>query len=98
MFSGTDFEESRQDRITVQGVDYHALQLLVDYVYTAIVEVTEENVQVMKGRCSLKTNFNVFLPLDATHGGQPSATDRCARRLLRLPPVTARPEQLPRYP
>lgn len=46
MFSGFDFEESRQDKITVQGVDYHALQLLVEYVYTAIVEVTEDNVQV----------------------------------------------------
>jgi kelch-like protein 2/3 len=45
MFSG--FEESRQDRITIQGVDYQALQLLVEYVYTSIVEVTEENVQVL---------------------------------------------------
>lgn len=78
MFSGTDFEESRQDRITVQGVDYHALQLLIDYVYTAIVEVTEENVQVLKDRFSLKTFFNTLIPIDITHGGQPSATDRCA--------------------
>lgn len=46
MFSGFDFEESRQDKITVQGVDFHALQLLVEYVYTSIVEVTEDNVQV----------------------------------------------------
>lgn len=46
MFSGCDFEESRQNRITVQGVDHLALQLLVEYVYTSIVEVTEENVQV----------------------------------------------------
>lgn len=45
MFTG--FEESRQDRITLQGVDYHALQLLVDYVYTSIVDVTENNVQVL---------------------------------------------------
>lgn len=46
MFTGFDFEESRQDKITVQGVDFHALQLLVEYVYTSIVEVTEDNVQV----------------------------------------------------
>lgn len=46
MFSGSDFEESHQDRITVQGVDYHALQLLIEYVYTSYVDVTEENVQV----------------------------------------------------
>ncbi|GAB0093433.1 Ring canal kelch protein [Sergentomyia squamirostris] len=45
MFTG--FEESRQERITLQGVDYHALQLLIDYVYTSVVEVTEENVQVL---------------------------------------------------
>lgn len=45
MFTG--FEESRQDRITLVGVDYHALQLLVEYVYTSLVEVTEENVQVL---------------------------------------------------
>lgn len=45
MFTG--FEESRQDRITIQGVDYHALQLLVEYVYSSVVIVTEENVQVL---------------------------------------------------
>jgi len=42
----TSFEESHQDRITLQGVDYNALQLLVEYVYTSFVEVTEDNVQV----------------------------------------------------
>ncbi|XP_058121603.1 ring canal kelch homolog [Anopheles ziemanni] len=45
MFTG--FEESRQDRITLQGVDPRALQLLIEYVYTAVVEVTEENVQIL---------------------------------------------------
>lgn len=45
MFTG--FEESRQDRISIQGVDFHALQLLVEYVYTSVVVVTEENVQVL---------------------------------------------------
>lgn len=44
MFTG--FEESRQDRITLQGIDHRALKLLIEYVYTSIVEVTEENVQV----------------------------------------------------
>lgn len=46
MFSGSDFEESRQNRITIAGLDFHALQLLIDYVYTSYVDVTEENVQV----------------------------------------------------
>ncbi|XP_031627071.1 ring canal kelch homolog isoform X2 [Contarinia nasturtii] len=47
MFSGTDFEESHQDKIHVHGVDYHALQLLVEYVYTSYVGVTEDNVQTL---------------------------------------------------
>lgn len=45
MFTG--FQESRQDRITLQGVDFHALELLVEYVYTTLVDVTEDNVQVL---------------------------------------------------
>lgn len=64
MFTG--FEESRQERINIQGemrrrdgsdefsklnlfvgVDHTALQLLVEYVYTSTVVVTEENVQVL---------------------------------------------------
>lgn len=42
----TSFEESRQDRITLQDVDHQALTLLIEYVYTSEVQVTEENVQV----------------------------------------------------
>ncbi|KAF2897552.1 hypothetical protein ILUMI_08620 [Ignelater luminosus] len=43
----TSFEESKQDRITLQGVDHQALSLLVEYVYTSEVQVTEDNVQVL---------------------------------------------------
>lgn len=46
----TSFEESKQDRITLQGVDHYALSLLVEYVYTSEVHVTEENVQVFQKR------------------------------------------------
>lgn len=49
----TSFEESRQDRITLQNVDFQALQLLVEYVYTSLVEVTEENVQVLLSAANL---------------------------------------------
>jgi kelch-like protein 2/3 len=42
------FEESRQNRIQLQDIDPKALSLLLDYVYTAEVQVTEENVQVCK--------------------------------------------------
>ncbi|KAG5875409.1 hypothetical protein JTB14_030936 [Gonioctena quinquepunctata] len=45
MFSS--FEESRQDRIVLQEVDHQALSLLVEYVYTSEVHVTEENVQAL---------------------------------------------------
>jgi len=43
----TSFEERDQQRITLQGVDHSALELLVDYVYSAEVHVTEDNVQVL---------------------------------------------------
>ncbi|XP_015591764.1 ring canal kelch homolog [Cephus cinctus] len=43
----TSFEERDQERITLQGVDYAALELLVEYVYSAEVHVTEDNVQVL---------------------------------------------------
>lgn len=49
----TSFEESRQDRITLQNVDFQALQLLVEYVYTSLVEVNEENVQVLLSAANL---------------------------------------------
>lgn len=45
MFTG--FEESRQDRITIQGVDPAALNLLVEYMYTSNIYITEENVQIL---------------------------------------------------
>lgn len=51
MFTG--FEESRQDRIVIQGVDYHALELLVEYVYSSVIVVTEENVQVLLAAANL---------------------------------------------
>lgn len=41
----TSFEESGRDRVALQGVEYHALELLVEYVYTSQIQVTEQNVQ-----------------------------------------------------
>lgn len=83
MFSGSDFEESHQDRITVQGVDYRALELLIEYVYTSYVDVTEENVQVFTIFCHvsdiypvklLAKSFILFIP-DPFDGGKPTAID-----------------------
>ncbi|KAF2368914.1 BTB/Kelch-associated [Trinorchestia longiramus] len=43
----TSFEESRQERIVLREIDGAALELIIDYVYTADISVTEENVQVL---------------------------------------------------
>uniref|UniRef100_T1J370 Kelch-like protein diablo n=1 Tax=Strigamia maritima TaxID=126957 RepID=T1J370_STRMM len=43
----TSFEESRADKITLQGVDSQALLLLVDSMYAMEIGVTEDNVQVL---------------------------------------------------
>lgn len=42
----TSFTESKAEKITIQGVDGQALQILVDYVYSSEIQVTEDNVQV----------------------------------------------------
>lgn len=46
MFTG-ELSESRQTVVTMREIDSRALELLVQYVYTAEIEVTEDNVQVM---------------------------------------------------
>ena len=45
MFTG-EMTESKMDRITLQEIDPKALSLLIDFVYTSEIHVTEENVQV----------------------------------------------------
>ena len=42
-----EFEESRQKRIIIQGLDPSALKLLLDYMYTSEIKVNEQNVQVL---------------------------------------------------
>ena len=41
------FEESKQKQVQLQDVDPKALSLILDYVYTAEVQVSEDNVQVL---------------------------------------------------
>lgn len=38
--------ESRAKRIRIKEVDGWTLRILIDYIYTAEIQVTEENVQV----------------------------------------------------
>lgn len=42
----TSFEESNKDLVVIKELDSTALVLLVDFIYTAQIMVTEENVQV----------------------------------------------------
>lgn len=42
----THFEEVNKDHINIRELDSNILQLLVDYMYTGEITITEENVQV----------------------------------------------------
>nr|XP_021493525.1 kelch-like protein 2 isoform X3 [Meriones unguiculatus] len=46
MFTG-EMSESRAKRVRIKEVDGWTLRMLIDYVYTAEIQVTEENVQVL---------------------------------------------------
>lgn len=41
--------ESKAKKIEIKDVDGQTLSKLIDYIYTAEIEVTEENVQVNSG-------------------------------------------------
>lgn len=45
MFTG-ELSESRQNVVTLKEIDSTALEMLVEYVYVAEIDVSEENVQV----------------------------------------------------
>ena len=47
MFATPTFEEKDKERVTIQGVDPIALQLLISYVYTGQISITEDTVQVL---------------------------------------------------
>ena len=44
-----NLSESKAERIVLQEIDGKALAMLVEFVYTAEIHVTEENVQVRMG-------------------------------------------------
>ncbi|KAG5285335.1 hypothetical protein AALO_G00002270 [Alosa alosa] len=46
MFTG-EMSESKQKRVRIKEMDGWTLGMLIDYVYTAEIQVTEENVQVL---------------------------------------------------
>ena len=49
MFTG--FTERESSRVTLQGLDPEALQTLVDYVYTSLVEVEKHILRNLKYVC-----------------------------------------------
>uniref|UniRef100_H3CPM2 Kelch-like family member 3 n=1 Tax=Tetraodon nigroviridis TaxID=99883 RepID=H3CPM2_TETNG len=52
MFTG-NMSESKAGRVEIREVDGQTLRTLVDYIYTAEIEVTEDNVQVLLPAASL---------------------------------------------
>lgn len=58
-----DMLESRQERITLQGVDVEATRLLVEFAYSTKLEITTDNVQSLMTAASL---FNFPAVFEAT--------------------------------
>ena len=50
MFTG-ELYESKADKVVLQDIDGKALVMLVDFMYTSEITVTEENVQVWYNHC-----------------------------------------------
>jgi hypothetical protein len=63
--------ESKAKKVEIKDMDGQTLSKLIDYIYTAEIEVTEENVQVGSGCCPRRTCFS-SLPLFAPHTAQRS--------------------------
>lgn len=49
----TNFAEKTQERIEIKEIDAIALELIVEYVYTAEILITEENFQVSTHCCAI---------------------------------------------
>ncbi|KAJ8282149.1 hypothetical protein COCON_G00046680 [Conger conger] len=56
-----DMSESKARRVEIRDVDGQTLRRLVDYIYTAEIEVTEDNVQVLLPAASLLQLMDVRL-------------------------------------
>jgi len=49
----SEMAEKRQDRVTINGVEVGMLQLIVDYAYTAEINITKSNVQSLLSAANL---------------------------------------------
>jgi len=59
MFTGELFE-SKADKVVLQDIDGKALLMLVDFMYTSDITVTEENVQVPVRLLIISPMQNIF--------------------------------------
>lgn len=55
-----EMSESRAKRVRIKEVDGWTLRMLIDYVYTAEIQVTEENVQV---RINTSDHLALYVPV-----------------------------------
>ncbi|XP_016662464.2 kelch-like protein 3 [Acyrthosiphon pisum] len=49
----TNFSEKNQDLVTIRQLDYSALQLLIDFVYSGKISITEKNVHILLSASNL---------------------------------------------
>ncbi|KAJ8318777.1 hypothetical protein KUTeg_003868 [Tegillarca granosa] len=52
MFGGS-LVESKQDRVSINGVEAHMVELLIDYAYTSEITITRQNVQSLLAAANL---------------------------------------------
>ena len=63
-----EMSESKASRIVLQEIDPDALSLLIDFVYTSEIHVTEENVQVSYLFTYILRNYHVKFPICNSKG------------------------------
>jgi len=58
----TNFAESNKDLVVLRQIDSTAIQLLIDFVYSGEIEITEKNVQVIdEVLVSLRTIIRLYI-------------------------------------
>lgn len=54
MFSTeASFKESKQEKIHLHDIDHEALAAIIDFIYTSVIEITEENVYLLMEAANL---------------------------------------------
>lgn len=54
MFSReASFKESKQGKIILYDIDHEALAAIIDFIYTSVIEITEDNVYLLMEAANL---------------------------------------------